>query len=69
MAGETEVLDYDDLKIFPDFEWTLDDEIQEKITKHRKKFKSNSSVDSVTNRCLTEGEDETKSTAVNNQAN
>jgi len=27
MAGETEVLEYDDIKIYPDFEWKLDDEI------------------------------------------
>lgn len=39
LAGETEAVLYDDYKIFADFEWQLDLEIQELISKQTQEAK------------------------------
>jgi hypothetical protein len=38
-AGETEEVLYDDFKIYTEYEWQIDIEIQELITKHNQEAK------------------------------
>ena len=65
LAGETEEVLYDDFKIFADFEWQLDLEIQELISKHNMNDKpnppkSNSDSKSIQQRCKTQEKPNTK---------
>ncbi len=71
MAGETEVLEYDDYKIMADFEWKLDLDIQDMILRQRRVQNSQrdqNQTDSNIMRLFTDGEEETMSTAVNKKS-
>ena len=64
MAGDTEVLEYDDYKIQPEFEWKLDLDVQDLILKQRRKHNNKSANADSTKRIYTDAEDDTISTTI-----
>jgi hypothetical protein len=58
MGGDTEVLEFDDYKIIPEYEWRLDLEIQDLIIHERRRNNSHSATNESSIRMYTDCEDD-----------